>query len=275
MFATRELLRRHTILHEPSHRRSVVSCDACRANKTKCSGGTPCLLCARRGINCTFQSGPNGASTTQRPTAANVSPSEKAGNDDHDEPALPASSRPKNLLAENGRRAKGDILPKSVKFFQNLTIVPSTPVPTSEFHPLSPGIQAMYDLLVAESPSLEGAAQGSYGLEEGVTKYLKTYFKNFHLRWPILHAPTFDIIIASLPLAASVCVIGAFQSSAIWTERFYALKVHEILLDRLLHNLVRILYSFVFNSQLTFYRLTQNQRSESRHGQSNFFRRFS
>lgn len=238
MFAIRDLLRRHSILHEPSHRRSVVSCDACRANKTKCSGGTQCLLCARRGINCTFQNRPKGALANERQTATNASTNED-NNVDRNDLASPAIAKSKNPLTENDGHKEGDTLPPSVKFFQNLTIVPSTPIPTSEVRPQSPGIQAIYELLVAESPSLEGATQDSPDLEEAVTRYLETYFKNFHLRWPILHAPSFDIITASLPLAASVCVIGAFQSSVIWTERFYAFKVHDILLRRLLHNLVR------------------------------------
>lgn len=242
IFALRDLLRRHSILHERSHTRLVVSCNACRANKTKCSGGTPCSLCTRRGINCIFRSRPNGASTSEEPLAINASSAEEGENyedDDRNEPAPLASSSRKKLLTNNTSHSQGDMLSPTVKIFQSLKIVPPRPVQTSNFHPLSHGIQAIYELLIAQQPSLEGAAQVSDELEAAVTKYFTTYSRSFHLRWPILHMPSFDVIPAPLPLAASVCVIGAFQSSTIWSERFYTLKVHEILLQRLLHDLVR------------------------------------
>ncbi|KAK9490960.1 hypothetical protein V1508DRAFT_423353, partial [Lipomyces doorenjongii] len=89
-------------------------------------------------------------------------------------------------------------------------------------------MEAIYELLVAEKSSLEGAVPESGELQEWVAKCLETYFKNFHLRWPIVNAPTFDVITVSLPVAASVCVIGAWlQNSAEWTERFFARRVHE------------------------------------------------
>jgi hypothetical protein len=278
MFAPRDLLRRHSILHEASHTRIVVSCDACRANKTKCSGGTQCLLCTRRGIDCTFRSGlrrSKRASTSDESTTVNASVREDDNNDD-DESMLPTSSRPENFLADNSLRTEGELFLPNHELFLNLTIVPSKPAPTSEFQPLSPGMGAIYELLVAEKSSLEGAIQESDELKEWVAKCLETYFKNFHLRWPIFHAPTFDVITVSLPLAASVCVVGAWlQNSAKWTERLYALRVHEILLQRLLRNLVGILYSCLGGSPLIFCRLTLNRCSKDRHGQSNFFRRFS
>ena len=89
---------------------------------------------------------------------------------------------------------------------------------------------------------LEGSIRESDELQEWVTIYLEIYLKSFHLRWPILHAPTLGMELRAmfLPLTASICVIGAwFQGSAKWTDRFYVLRVHEILLQRLLHRLVR------------------------------------
>ncbi|KAK9235801.1 hypothetical protein V1525DRAFT_251641 [Lipomyces kononenkoae] len=235
-FSRRELLRRHSVLHDPSHIRTVVSCDACRANKTKCSGGTQCLLCARRGINCTFRNGlrrSKRASTGDLSTIVNASVREDYDN----ESMLPASSRPGNFLAGNSLRTEGELLDH--EWLLNLSIVPSKPVPTSQFQPLSPGMEAIYELLVAEKSSLEGAMQGSDELQEWLTKCLETYFKSFHLRWPILNAPTFDVKTVSLPLAASVCVIGAWlRNGAKRNERLFALRVHEILLQRLLHNLI-------------------------------------
>jgi hypothetical protein len=261
-FASRDLLRRHSGLHEASHTRVAISCDACRANKTKCSGGTQCLLCARRGINCTFRSSfrqPKGASTSDGSAAVNASISEDNRNDD-DESTPPGSSGPENFLTENALSTDGEPLPPTLEFFGNLTIVPSNPAPGSEFQPLAPGIEAIYGLLVAEKSSLEGVIQEFDELQEWLTKYRMAYFRSFHLRWPILHAPTFDIRTVSLPLAASVCVIGAwFQSCEKWTERFYALRVHDILVQRLLQSMVRILCSSPRDSPLISHRLSRNR----------------
>lgn len=166
----------------------------------------------------------------------------------------PTRSRPlENFLAEHASRTEGELRPPDVEFLQNLTIVPSESGETSGFQPLSRGMEAIYELLVAEKSSLEGPIHKSDDLQEWVTKYLETYSNNFHLRWPILHAPTLEMEIkfVSLPLAASVCVIGAWcQNNATWTERFYALRVHEILLQRLLLSLVRTIYSSWRNSPL-------------------------
>lgn len=165
-------------------------------------------------------------------------------NNDDGELMLPTSSRAETFLGENKLRTEGEPLLPNHELFLNLTIVPSKPAPRSEFQPLRHGMEAIYELLVAEMSSLEGAVQESDELLGWVAKCLETYFKNFHLRWPIFNAPSFDVITMSLPLAAAVCVIGAWlQNSAEWTERFYALRVHEILLQRFLHNLVGTFYT--------------------------------
>jgi Fungal specific transcription factor domain len=162
-----------------------------------------------------------------------------------DESMPPTSSRPENFPAEHELHTEGELLPPNVEFLQNVTIVPVPSKPsttTSEFRPLSHGMEAIYELVVTEKTSLEGAIE-SDELKESVTKYLEIYFKNFHVRWPILHAPTFDMDIDTIPLSlsASVCVIGAWlQHNANWTERFYTLRVHDILLQRLLRSLVCI-----------------------------------
>ncbi|KAG6359785.1 hypothetical protein INS49_010837 [Diaporthe citri] len=37
--------------------RAVKACDPCRAHKTRCTGGTPCDACVRRGFNCVYVPG--------------------------------------------------------------------------------------------------------------------------------------------------------------------------------------------------------------------------
>ncbi|KAH8694176.1 hypothetical protein BGW36DRAFT_430196 [Talaromyces proteolyticus] len=178
------------------------------------------------------------ASTTDGSTALNASISKDVNDDD--KPMSPANSRLENFQAEYTLRTERESNLSNLEFLKNLTILPSDPSLTS-FRPLSRGMEALYEIMVAEKPSLEGAMQESAELQEWVTKCLETYSRTFHLRWPILHSPTLDMEISSmsLPLAASVCIIGVwFRSTTEWTERFYALRVHETLLQRLLHNLI-------------------------------------
>lgn len=237
------MLRRHSVVHETSNARVVVSCDACRANKSKCSGGLQCLLCMRRGIECTFRRGSHRAkdlSTSDKSTAVTAFAGQNDDRGDNDS-TLKADSESVNILGGNSLHTEGETLPPDVNLYLNLTIVPSASTRASEFRPLSFGIEAIHEFLIAKSPSLEGSLQEWDESQEWLDRYRRTYLNNFHLQWPILHAPTFDVQSASLPLAASVCIIGAwFQGSATWTERLYALKVHDILLSRILHRLVCI-----------------------------------
>ena len=148
---------------------------------------------------------------------------------------MPENSFP----AEIGVSGGGEPLGQTVQYLQGLQIVQPSLAPEIGSQPVSTGIEAIHRLLLANKVSLEKAMKESPGLQVCIVNYVATYFRNFLLRWPILHAPTFDVRTASLPLAASVCVLGAwFQSSEGSTERFYALRVHEILLQRLLHDLV-------------------------------------
>lgn len=159
------------------------------------------------------------------------------GHDDGDgkeEEEPPTNSRPEPSLNQ-------ELLQRNVKFLQNLTIVPSQQS-TTNFPLSNQRMGGIYELLIADKPSFDAALQKCEESKAQVSEYIDTYIKTFHLRWPILHAPTLNIEIGtfSLPLAAAACLIGAwFQNSADWTERFYALKVHEVLLERLLHSLVR------------------------------------
>lgn len=137
-----------------------------------------------------------------------------------------------------------ELLQRNVKFLQNLTIVPSQQN-TTNFPLSSQRMGGIYELLISDKSSFDAALQNCEESKAQVSKYVDTYVKSFHLQWPVLHAPTLDNEIGTmpLPLAAAACLIGAwFQNSADWTERFYALRVHEVLLERLLHGLVRVLF---------------------------------
>ena len=166
----------------------------------------------------------------------------------------PSSMLEPDSLTGNANSTAEELLPPPVELFLNLTIAPSSPAPISDLQPLSSGIEAIYELLIAEQSSLEANVQESEDLRSCLARYRGSYFKSFHLRWPFLHGPTFDLATASLPLAASVCVIGAWlQSSEDLDERFYALRVHELLLQRLLYNLVSLLFPSLISKILSTY----------------------
>ncbi|EED22985.1 hypothetical protein TSTA_064520 [Talaromyces stipitatus ATCC 10500] len=237
-FSRKDLLRRHASLHEASHTRMVVSCEACRANKSKCSGGTRCSRCARRGIECIYRGGPPQAKRMLRSdeseAEANASVREDTEHEDgNDELTLLTSSTPETSLS-------WEVLQRNVQFLKTITIVSPQLNPSSGCLPLGQGMEGIYELLIAEESSLEVAMEKSDGMKGHVSRYTQIYLKNFHLRWPILHGPTLsnEIDSISLPLAASMCLIGAwFQDSKGSNEILYALKVHDILLERLLHSL--------------------------------------
>ncbi|KAF2724018.1 hypothetical protein K431DRAFT_263120 [Polychaeton citri CBS 116435] len=235
-FSRRESLRRHSVLHDPGHTRVIVSCDACRSKKTKCSGGIQCSLCTRRGINCLRSGHPKSrpASIGDRPTNFHATPRQ---NEDQNEyvSRLLASPRLGSSMAGNSLRTEGR--PSSHEWL--LSVVPSKPVSPTESQPKATGMEAIYELLVAGKSSLEGFIRISDELHEWLTKCLEMYFKSFHLRWPILNSPSFDATTASLSLTAAVCVIGVWsQNDRRPHERCWALRVHEILLQHLLHKLI-------------------------------------
>lgn len=149
----------------------------------------------------------------------------------------------------------GQELPPDVNLFLNLTILPSPQIRTSETRPTGVGIQAIYEILVAEGSSLEDSVHQLSESQEWLEQYRSVYFKKFHLKWPILHGPTFGIQSAPLQLAAAVCVLGLWFMNPSGDERSYALKVHDALLQRLLTSLVRRLqFTCRTKSQLTPYR---------------------
>lgn len=56
-----DTLRRHTKIHlkpdESVAPRVARACDRCHAQKSKCDGASPCGICARKGLKCSFQRG--------------------------------------------------------------------------------------------------------------------------------------------------------------------------------------------------------------------------
>lgn len=191
--------------------------------------------------------------------------------DNVEESMLPTSSGPPRVLEEKSALKDGELIDHG--WLSDVIIAPSKPAPTGEIQPLNSGMEAIHEVLLAESSSLEWATQGSDELQQWLTGCVETYFDGFHLRWPILNAPSFDATTSSLYLAAAVCVIGVWlRKCQEQEEKRSALRVHEALLQLLLHKLVGIQIS-VEIGLLTFRRLSLSRCSMDNHGQSNCSRR--
>lgn len=228
------------LLHEEPTPRAAVSCDACRTNKTKCSGGPPCSLCTRRGINCTFRGRRRAQRSLNqdRPGASHTPSSqyEEDGPSSHHEPPSPRNASTEPLHSAE----KEDISANSKDFLRNLTIIPTQRRPRRDVQPVGAGMETIYEALLAGSSSLHEIMLRSRELRAWVAESSATYLRDFHVRWPALHAPTFDIEHDPLPLTATVCMIGAwFRGPTISGDRFYALRVHEFFLQRFLQGIVR------------------------------------
>ncbi len=94
-----DLLRRHVTLHsrapEPAPR-SQRACDACRVNKTKCSGGDQCSLCAKRETRCTY-----GRSSSTEPEMENDAPAILVATPASGVSRVPSSSPPADAAASS------------------------------------------------------------------------------------------------------------------------------------------------------------------------------
>lgn len=241
--AKSDLLQRHSALHARGRTRIAVSCDACRANKSRCSGGARCQLCTRRGIDCTFQGNLDHAKkalTDIRSISTNASLDEVDSN--FNEASLPVALNRHEPLDRGSLQAESTT--GRHDWVLDFTIIPSKAKGNVavRLEPADSGMNAIYELLLGEMPSsLEELAQGSDTMEKFLEASTKTYFERFHLRWPLLNAPPFDPETALFSLTASVCIIGIWlQPHADQSERHNALRVHDALLQRFTYDMVKV-----------------------------------
>jgi hypothetical protein len=128
----------------------------------------------------------------------------------------------------------------SHELFRGLSIAPSQPVSTRPSQVIGPGIKAIEELLLAGNDLTEGLMPQASDGHAWLCQKAAIYFRDFHLRWPVLNGPSFDVKAAASPLAISVCVVGVWSDNySNPQDRTCALRVHEILLQRLLHRIVR------------------------------------
>ena len=149
------------------------------------------------------------------------------------------SSQPEDSFTKAFQDVDEEDLSDNLDFFRNLKIIPTQKISTRA-HPLGAGMEAMYEALVAGYSSLSEILGDSPDLTVWVAKATSAFLKEFHIRWPVLHAPTFDSEEDPLPLAVTVCMIGSWlQSPSSSADRFHALKTHDFLLQRFLQDIVR------------------------------------
>lgn len=189
-------------------------------------------------MNCTFHSHlrqSTEASVDVDSTKMNTAGTEPSN---EDSTLFSASDNP-GFLAEESMPKQRER--HSHDWLSDLTITPSKPAPTDEIRPLNSGMAAINELLLAQSSSLEWAAEGSEDLQKWLDNCIEAFFTGFHLIWPILNAPSWDATTASLDLSATICVMGTWLREGGQGEECHsALLVHEVLLQRLLQKLASI-----------------------------------
>ncbi|KAH8674221.1 hypothetical protein BX600DRAFT_547793 [Xylariales sp. PMI_506] len=236
-FSRKDLHRRHVLLHDTRNPRTAISCDACRANKTKCSGSPLCSFCKRRGIRCTFKGGPRGL---QRSMARDGAAPANASSDqvENDVSSLHVGLAHGSTLSDVPSSSEKRTLSANLDFLRSLTVLQRQREPGT-FEPMDAGMGAIHEALIAGHPSLKKVMQLSRESSERVHACSRAYLEDFHIRWPVLHAPTFNVEHDPLPLTAAVCMIGTwFRAPTISIDRFYALRVHEFLVQRFLQDIV-------------------------------------
>ncbi|KAJ1336121.1 SCAN domain-containing zinc finger protein [Microdochium nivale] len=264
-FTRNDLLRRHAARHEVEDlavaggiapARKSRACDACRANKTRCTGeGSQCTLCTKRGVACTFHDDDTNLPAaheelSSRPQAA---PGDGLTSQTQALRHQAATSIPTST-AEAPLHVTLASLPPSLKQFLSSVLVESRPqqqVPTGAMDEEEPAVtvtqrgasplrhsatlmDALYELLLSSasvrSSFLGRNMEASPGFAQWVTGCVDSYFEFFHPRWPILYAGPFDPARCSLPLVGIVAMVGCwFQNNpadrpAIW-------KVFNLMLE--------------------------------------------
>lgn len=162
-----------------------------------------------------------------------------SGNDGSAAPELPAGLNTRREPAEVPQLRGRDLLGHDM--FQHLAIAPVQSITSRIPQTTDSAMQVIEELLLQEADSMEGSVQPSGDVYDSLCRVLKVYFGNFHVRWPILSAPSFDARTAKLLLAASVCVVGVSLGDQMDPEeRLCALRVHDLLLQHFIQDLVRI-----------------------------------
>ncbi|KAH8657987.1 hypothetical protein BX600DRAFT_439164 [Xylariales sp. PMI_506] len=215
------------------------ACDACHANKSRCTGGPQCMLCTRRGIPCTFKSS---GEASDVPEVSNA------------EDAPPVASN-QEITTNTSNQGLGNMAAGVAEFLRLCNIrtasaastsavssVPEEQAPPVELT-ASCSMETLHRLVLASSTkpdqTLERTMAASPDFQEWVLKCSRAYFEHHHPRWPILHAPTFDEESDPLPLVAGVLIIGCWLEGDLDSQP-WVLKTHQVLANHLFEKLISL-----------------------------------
>lgn len=192
-FTRNDVLKRHIAVHETaqvSTSRTWRACDACHENKTKCDGGEQCALCTKRGISCTYARDGSSVEAT----------SDEKGNSRAENPAVTEVVEPTQddqVMESPTPAATGTSLPGDS--------------PRDYVEISRAGIECVTSAVATEMAGKKQTHTPS-GNRAWLAKCIRTYFRSFHERWPIVHAPVFDEKTDGTYIVATVIMIGSWHA---------------------------------------------------------------
>jgi hypothetical protein len=191
------------------------ACDACHANKTRCDGGdhdkrnTPCSLCVRRNITCTY--------TLAKPSAG-------------------ADSQLANQVLLGSLNLTGFSLPVCD------TVAGDGGNRMQSWVALA-GMKTLRDAITPSAASPLPANLREVNIQTEVrtwfTSCCESYFAHLHHHWPVVHAPTFNEESDPLALSAVVIILGCWLQEVPDDAKELAVQVHGLLVKSHIQDIVR------------------------------------
>ncbi|XWW97548.1 hypothetical protein V2A60_005532 [Cordyceps javanica] len=273
-FTRLDLLRRHSKIHGavvPDSRKEPA-CDACHASKIKCDGGSRCSLCRKRDIECTYQranlarrvidanpdvvfdlSGGNFSATRAPLTTSHhrtgVSKAAAAAAAATTTTAITTTNTTRGRTARSVRAAS-QASSNSASEASSPPVVAApanaSPVETSWNERTKAGTHVIAHAMgvLRDGGESDALSNPSPKMKNWLDDCFHSYFGEFHETWPILHAPEFDDPVESVPLAATIAIIGAWRKITDPAAIQMLFTIHQILMQYLFAQLTR----FTFDS---------------------------
>lgn len=221
-----DLLRRHAALHDSataSHEpRRDRACDTCHANKTRCSGGVRCSLCAKRGVSCTYNRG-----------------NPAAGRDEAVDDTVQAEPLPLLLSDGDSNASLGSSSPELL----TLEAPALLQIEDSENHDADQqlnfdktiALNILYRVLTKQAPGSPSEPQAIPRL--WLTARIESYLATFHPRWPVLHAPVINETTDSIQVLSTIVMADLWLNGDVKLKD-QILRIHENLVRQLYRELV-------------------------------------
>ena len=232
-FCCSDVLQRHISRHTASIEtsgRNKRACDRCHNSKIRCDGGYPCTACTRTGLRCKTERG--SASDDENPNSHSIVPQASVDENhaSHD-PGPPPSISQFAVLPDLGSNTGQSIVMRSVSSSgdedRNLRFIENGDTPRD-----IPSVDLSLNMGPLES------LKPLWNNHSIVAANL--YSTQFHHRWTILHAPSFDEEDEPVVLTSSLKMIVSWLEAS-HESREIALAIHDRLMDHLFSLLVRAL----------------------------------